>query len=100
MRRPWKWSINLLLVCLIVAGVYLPFFLRDRSAMGDGSPEYAETWKAAFEQIPDPETAQQRHPEVVVKRFANGEWAFGVSLDSHTHRAGGTIVIKDSRGRV
>jgi hypothetical protein len=48
----------------------------------------------------DPEVASARYPAVEWKRFSNGEWVFGVSSDSHTSSKGGTIVLKDSSGKI
>ena len=67
---------------------------------GEGSPEYARWWGTAFRKVSDPESAKALYPEVAVKRFDNGEWIFGISLDSHASIRGGTIVLKDSTGRV
>jgi hypothetical protein len=67
---------------------------------GRGWPAYAHRWADAFLDIPDPETAQARYSEVTVRRFENGEWAFGVCSDSHSSHRGGTIVVKDSAGRL
>jgi hypothetical protein len=84
---------------LIAVAVYL-WFPRDYSDQAYGSPEYAARWRAVLEPLPDPETAQASHPEVMGRRFPNGEWAFGVDRDSHRFKDGGTIVVKDSTGRV
>jgi hypothetical protein len=66
---------------------------------GVGSPEDARLWRARFESVPDPETAQSKYPGVDVKNYDNGEWVFGVCTDSHTSMWGGTVVVKDSRGQ-
>src|SRR5262249_31972751 len=69
--------------------------------MGSGSPRTARQWKETFEDIPDPETARARYPQVAVKRYENGEWIFGIGKDSHgSPFRGGTIVVKDSHGRI
>jgi hypothetical protein len=65
---------------------------------GEGSTSYARMWRERFESIEDPETAQAKFDEVIVKRFQNGEWIFGVCADSHSSIHGGTVVVKDSRG--
>jgi hypothetical protein len=83
---------------LLFAGWYL--FPRDYSDTAKGSPEYAVKWKEAFEALNTPEDAQARYPEVVTKRFDNGEWLFGIGRDSHWYRDGGTIVVKDSTGKI
>jgi hypothetical protein len=67
-----------------------------------GSPELAAEWRAALLAAPGPDEAATADPDVVVLRFQNGEWAFGKSQDSHGvwRRGGGTMVVRDSRGRV
>lgn len=68
----------------------------------EGLPSAARRLKAEMESAPDPDAARQSHPEWVVVRLTRGEWVFGYGLDSHRQvRAGrGTLVTKDSRGRV
>jgi hypothetical protein len=54
-----------------------------------------------MESIDDPDTALQLHPDWVAFRFKDSEWVFGHGIDSHGFRSGsGTLVVKDSRGRV
>jgi hypothetical protein len=54
-----------------------------------------------MEAIPDPETATQLHSDWAAVRFKNGEWVFGHGINSHGFRVGrGTLVLKDSRGRI
>ena len=67
--------------------------------MGAGSPEYARRWGTAFRKVSDPESAKASNSDVAFKRFENGEWIFGISLDSHASIRGGTFVLKDSTGR-
>ena len=96
-----RWRGWLTLVCIGVIGFGVYWFSpRDDAAQAKGSPEYAARWRAAFGQFPDPETAQAAHPEVMAKRFPNGEWAFGVDRDSHKYPDGGPVVVKGSTGRV
>ena len=103
-RKLFRAFVAWLLICSILAGlVGLVFYLlvpTDYSDRARGSPKYAADWRATLDAFPDPEAAQAAHPEVVAKRFPNGEWAFGVDRDSHQYRDGGTVVIKDSKGRV
>jgi hypothetical protein len=70
------------------------------NAMGEGSARRAEVWRERLRTIPDPDTARAIGPKVVSKRFADGEWVFGVCEDSHMNPDGGTVVLKDSRGRL
>jgi len=46
------------------------------------------------------EEAQSKYSYIHVKNFNNGEWVFGVSSDSHSNPWGGTIVLKDSNGKI
>src|SRR5262245_2482643 len=67
-----------------------------------GSPELAADWRAALLAAAGPDEAAAADPDVVVLRFPNGEWVFGKSRNSHGiwRRGGGTLVVRDSRGRV
>ena len=100
MRRK---MILLLILVAILGTVALLLTATPFSALvfgdGKGSPRYARKWMAIFEQIPDPEAASNQFGEVAAKRFENGEWIFGVASDSHGSHWGGTVVVKDSRGR-
>src|SRR5262249_14921666 len=68
--------------------------------MGKGSPRYAQKWKTIFEGLPDPETARGQCPQIVGKRFDNGEWVFAICESSHGSPWGGTVVLKGSTGEV
>jgi len=68
--------------------------------LGEGSPDFAEKWRARLQPLADPDAARALYPEVEVLRFAGGEWVIGVSDDSHASAWGGTVVVKDSTGRV
>jgi hypothetical protein len=68
--------------------------------LGKGSPAYAEKWRARLQPLADPDAARATYPEVEVLRFGNGEWVIGVSDDSHASHWGGTVVVKDSTGRL
>ncbi len=89
-------------VLALVLGLYIGIssLFRDYSDVATGSPDLAAKWKAAFEGIDNPEDAQAAFPEVAVRRFTNGEWWFGISRDSHRYPDGGTVVFKDSTGKV
>lgn len=67
---------------------------------GEGSVPRANLWRGRLQEFGDPEAAHKAYPEVVSKRFGNGEWVFGVSEHSYMNPQGGTIVVKDIRGRV
>lgn len=95
-------------VCLGLLVVCLALLLQRPSptepspptALSSGSVTAAQLWRKRFAGLADPEAARAAHPEVVGKRFRDGRWAFGVSLDSHGSPDGGTIVLKDSTGAV
>jgi hypothetical protein len=78
------------------------FLRNDGRVYGGGVPSVARRLKAEMESIPDPETAARLHPDWVVTRCENREWLFGYGIDSHPglHIGHGTLVVKDSRGKV
>jgi hypothetical protein len=77
------------------------FVRNERFGYEGGLPSVGRKLKAEMEGIPDPETAIQLHPDWTYVRFRNGEWVFGHGIDSHWIWFGrGTLVLKDSRGRV
>ncbi len=67
-----------------------------------GSASLAEEWKLVLEPLGNVEDATQKEPLVQGKRFADGDWVFGLCRDSHGRfkQGGGTLVVKDSRGKV
>jgi hypothetical protein len=88
-------------------GVFLVFccaggaiiLLRQIVASDRGSPELAAQWVTILDTFADPKEAERNVPNVQGKRFANGEWVFGLCRDSHGYQKGrGTLVVKDSRG--
>jgi hypothetical protein len=101
MRKPWRWQLAIAGLTLLALGVgiYL-VFPRDYSDVAVGSPEYAAKWRAEFEGINDPDQAKRQFPDVDLKRFEGGDWVFGICLDSHNHRNGGTMVVKDNTGKI
>lgn len=94
------------LIVLLVIGPILGYLLTCTVlsawvfGLGHGDSNYARTWKQRIEALPDPATAKVAYPEIEATTFPNGEWVFGVSSDSHGSHWGGTIVIKDSTGKV
>src|SRR5262245_31672003 len=92
------------------AGLFILFFCAGGAVLvylllggnNSGSPELAAEWKATLAPLADPEEAMRKNPHVQGRRFANGEWVFGLCRDSHgrLHPGGGTVVVKDSRGAV
>ena len=102
-RRNVTWWIAIastLIVGLPAVFVSVYFF----SSGGTGSIDEALRLKAVVEQIPDPESGEGCDDGYAAKRFANGEWVLGIGRDSHAmmseFRGGGTVVVKDSRGRI
>lgn len=72
---------------------------------GSGSMTEAVKLRPVVEAMPEPtERFCDRKAETVGIRFPNGEWVVGVAKDSHglysEWYGGGTVVLKDSRGRV
>ena len=102
MRLRWK----VLLVCVGLMTGLLTYALTCTAlsawvfGLGRGDRGFAEKWYHRLQTLPDLETAQAAYPEIEGKRFQNGEWVFGVSADSHGSYWGGTIVVKDSTGRI
>ena len=102
-RRIVQWVLAGLAGCVVLGGcgglyaIWLTMsYTNDR-----GSPVLAAEWRTSLLAAPGPDEAAA-DPDVVVLRFANGEWVFGKSQDSHAwwRHGGGTLVIRDSRGRV
>lgn len=101
-RQIVPWILTGLAGCVLLGGcglyaIWLTLATNDR-----GSPELAMEWRTILLASPGPEEAVAADPEVVVLRFPNGEWVFGKSQNSHGcwRRGGGTLVVRDSRGRV
>jgi hypothetical protein len=90
----------MLLMAAIALGLLAIRALNSGPEMGRGSTEHAAKWKGIFENLFDPELVKTRYPFGATKRYADGSWIFGVSEDSHAGRDGGTIVVKDSTGKV
>jgi hypothetical protein len=77
------------------------FLRNDRMGYTEGLPSAGRRLKAEMEAIPDPEAAIQQYPDWRAVRFSSGEWIFGYGIDSHGFSVGrGTLVVKDSRGKV
>ncbi len=72
-------------------------------AGGNGAMATAERLRPQVEAVPDPESLPSGAGWSAVK-CTNGEWILGTSVSSHEMYAqwygGGTVVLKDSRGRV
>lgn len=103
-RRGPLWAVILLggvalSPLLFVGYIWLGFQFTG----GTGSVEKALQLRSQVEAVPDPDSVTPDRNWAVVK-CANGEWVFGVCTSSHDMYAqwfgGGTVVLKDSRGRV
>jgi hypothetical protein len=90
----------MMLMAVIALGLLAMRALNSGPQLGRGSVETAVKWQAIFENLADPELVKMRYPFAATKRYADGSWIFGVSEDSHAGRDGGTIVVKDSSGKV
>jgi hypothetical protein len=90
----------MMLMAVIAVGLLAIRTINSRPELGRGSAEHAAKWQAIFEDLSDPELVKTRYPFAAAKRYADGSWIFGVSYDSHGARDGGTIVVKDSTGKV
>jgi hypothetical protein len=90
----------MLLIGVIALGLLAARWFNSEPEMGRGSTEHAAKWKGIFENLSDPEVVKTRYPFAATKRYADGIWIFGVSEDSHAGRDGGTIIVKDSSGKV
>ena len=97
-----------LLVGYVAYVRYYIWTAEDRAhTESEGLPSDARRWRAVIAPIPDPDAAEHNHPELTNSRdyfcikFPNGEWVFGRAVQSHKLvTKGGTLVLKDSRGRV
>src|SRR5262245_10668661 len=88
------WTIML---CVLLGQLLAAFTINDK-----GSPDLAARWKAELIEYRTPDEAQTRNPDVIVIKFDNGEWLFGLCRSSHGawRSGGGTVVVKDSKGQI
>ena len=105
-RRSSKTQI--VLACLLLAifvGVPIALFsLYFLASVGSnrGSVKLATVWRDTLQKYKTPDEAKGHVRNLEVAHFKNGEWAFGLSQNSHGAwlRGGGTVVVKDSRGNI
>lgn len=100
-RRVLRWvAIGVVGLSLIPCG-FFGFWFAVASGSSTGSPSLAAEWRDRLNQYADPNSAHVADPEIVVVRFKNGEWVYGLSQNSHGiwYRGGGTLVVKDSKGQ-
>lgn len=101
-----KCAVGLLIVMvsITVIGLFAAFAFYIFTSGGEGSIPEAERMASKLRTIDSPETSLTDDAEVSSHRFENGEWICALSRSSHgfmsKYRGGGTMVIKDSRGRV
>jgi hypothetical protein len=103
--RPRVWAIGCgIALAVAVVSPFALFALILVSPSGSGCADEAARLTAVVERIADPEAGQGVDPDYAAKRFKDGEWVVGIGRDSHgplsSFRGGGTLVLKDSRGRV
>lgn len=66
--------------------------------MGKGSESFARKWTSKLKNIESVNEFKKEYPEESYIELPSGDWAVGVSSDSHASPWGGTVVIKDSSG--
>lgn len=103
----WNWiMLGVFLGILVLIGTPIGFVWMGMSNSGGiGSMKEALRLRPMVEAMPEPEESFRDHStQSVGIRFPNSEWVVGVTKDSHAlyseYTGGGTIVLKDSRGRV
>jgi hypothetical protein len=103
MSRKWKYCSFVLVLMAAVAPIVISnfgFVIFLMGSQDEGSPRYAKRWKSNFATVDSPQVAKSQFDDVGVKQFENGDWVLIVSADSHSSFWGGTVVTKDSTGRV
>jgi hypothetical protein len=91
-----KQLINILLGVIsvaIIALVVMP------AINGRGSEWQAHRWERRFRGIESTAEAIGKYP-VASRQYADGSWIFGIAIGSHGNPVGGTVVTKDSTGRI
>jgi hypothetical protein len=90
---------------LLVSGFVGFVFVVRENSRGTGSMTFAVKVRPGVEAMPEPErTFADNDTGRLGIRFTNGGWVTGVGMSSHgffcDFNGGGTVVLKDSRGRV
>ncbi len=97
MKKLNRKHIIIILIVLVPPLFFLvPMLIPD----GSGSEAYAREWSAKFKDINSFEEARKRYPGIDFFYYPDDSWVFGVCKNSHGHIDGGTIVIKDSNGKI
>lgn len=68
--------------------------------MGEGSPRYARKWMARLSEVSSFKEAKERWPGLFERTLPSGESVFGIADNSHGNPFGGTVVMRDSNGKV
>ncbi|MGL4465445.1 MAG: hypothetical protein ACRC1K_25115 [Planctomycetia bacterium] len=100
-----NWRRRLWIAAALVVGSPMGFLVLEMSVpMGSGSPAEAARLRVKLEPVTDPDSGLGIDREYVTKRFPNGEWIAAICRRSHDwmsyFKGGGTVVLKDSRGRI
>lgn len=101
-RSKLLWILIPLALMFLLAASIFALWLEFAAVIDRGSPELAGEWRADLETYATPEDASQADPTIQIVKFENGDWVMGRAQNSHGfwHRGGGTMVIKDSRGKI
>lgn len=106
-KRILKWGLIVaaVLVMLVPVGFVAYFVIGSADEGGVGSMAEAVRLRPVVEAMPEPtRTTSDYQANTVAIVFENGEWVVGVAKNSHglysRSKGGGTVVLKDSRGRV
>jgi hypothetical protein len=98
MRTRKSTAIIICVALALLCGLGAYWFARTMTICDTGSPRPARQWAALLESAPDIEAARRADQNVWGTTFADGEWVFGLSHDSHgSPWTGGTVVCRDSR---
>jgi hypothetical protein len=99
-RIKWLLTIGLLPVALLVGFFISWWAISDGS--DEGSVSLAREWRTELQSIQTPEEAAEKRLPFFVIRLQHGDWIIGRTQPSHGiwYRGGGTVVLKDSRGRI
>ena len=87
-----------MLLVVACCGGFASLSWQRLNAMGEGSPRRAETWRRRLQGVADPDVARAIGPKVVSKRFADGEWVFGVCEDSHADPQAARLLSRTATG--
>lgn len=103
-RRGPLWAVILLGGVALTPFLFIGYIaVGFKFAGGNGSMAKARQLRPLVEAVTDPDSLPPDRNWAAVK-CANGEWILGVSASSHDMYSewfgGGTVVLKDSRGRV